>query len=373
VNQKRQFFPISLHHLEPNEGYPFDLYAVIENRYVLIRPKGSSFSAEKILQFMEKKHNKLFIPLSQRNAWNGYLSQRILKSDTSSQEKAMAIKETAWNHVADLYTNENLRSVVQDCHGLVSTMIDFISSDETGLFNLLRLSAHDHYTYNHSLNVAIYAIALAQRIFPGDDEMIFKAGLGGLLHDIGKRNVDPKIINKPGKLTEKEWEIMKKHPAWGKSFLVDALGKPITPSSVSEKLEGTSETQPNTNSVPVSILDGLEELPPEVISVVYQHHESCDGSGYPENASKEEISALAKIGALADVYDALTTDRSYSKARRPQEAIELMVDKMAHRFDPEMFGLFKKAFSSKKAEEAFEETTTEKVLEEKLKKLAKAS
>jgi len=194
---KKEYFPINITRLEPDSVYPFDIYAFIDGHHVMIRPKNTEITAEQILALLEKKHRKIWVPITQRNDWNAFLSLKILSEDTSSHEKAMAIKESAWNHIADLYNKENLKEVVGDCHMLVTNLIDYIASDDAGLFNLLRLSAHDHYTYNHSLNVGVFSIALARKIFKGDDEMIFKAGLGGILHDIGKRNVSPDIINNP--------------------------------------------------------------------------------------------------------------------------------------------------------------------------------
>jgi response regulator RpfG family c-di-GMP phosphodiesterase len=336
-----QYFPINLSQLTPNGSHPFDIYLQIEGRFILFRPAEELLSSGKFLQLMEKNQMRLWVPKNQRLIWNEYLAKKILSSNTSTEEKAIAIKETAWANITDLYNKEDIGETLQESHTLISTMIEYISSEPKGISNLLLLSAHDSYTYNHSLDVAVYCIAIAQRLFKGEDEMIFNAGLGGLLHDIGKRKVSQSIINKPGPLTDDEWTIMKKHPGYGKFCLEDAI------SSNKENPDAQSLQKENQKSGRIVVPTPLQTLPESVLAVVYQHHESCDGSGYPENLSKDEIDPLAKIAALADVFDALTTNRSYSKAMSFQEAMDLMVEKISHRFDPEMFKLFSRSFAGK--------------------------
>ena len=185
-------------------------------------------------------------------------------------------------------------------------MVSFVSSDVTAVSNLMKLSAHDYYTYNHCVDVAVYSIVLAKKIHGSDNkQLLIQAGLGGLLHDIGKRRIDFNIINKNGKLNAEEWALVQRHPEFG-----------------------------------VEYLTGQPSIPDESIKVVEQHHENFDGTGYPKKLSGNQITALARLTSIADVFDALTTKRSYHKPLSPTDALALMQSMQPGKFDPALFGSF---------------------------------
>jgi HD-GYP domain-containing protein (c-di-GMP phosphodiesterase class II) len=129
--------------------------------------------------------------------------------------------------------------------------------------------------------------------------------VGYLLHDIGKKDISTDILNKKGKLNDEEWAIIKKHPLIGYELLVKISGK------ISE----------------------------EVAQIVLQHHEKCDGNGYPRNLKDSEIGRYGKICAIADVYDALTTRRSYKEALSKMAAFTIMQDSKGH-FDQQLLTRF---------------------------------
>jgi HD-GYP domain-containing protein (c-di-GMP phosphodiesterase class II) len=128
-----------------------------------------------------------------------------------------------------------------------------------------------------------------------------------MLHDVGKKRVRYEVINKPGPLDDDEWQEILKHPEWG-----------------------------------VEILEQTGELTPEIRGIVLSHHENHDGTGYPHGISGSEIPPLTKIVTIADIYDAVTSKRSYAEPLKPSEALHLMKDKMANKFDPKIFGRFHK-------------------------------
>ena len=176
--------------------------------------------------------------------------------------------------------------------------------------SLMRLSRHDYYTYNHCVDVAVYSIVLARRIFGEEKDFLIAAGLGGLLHDIGKREIDLSVINKKGALTPDEWAEIKRHPTTGRACLQN-----------------------------VSCVPDLSRL------VVYQHHENFDGTGYPQGLKGDDICNLARVVTIADVFDALTTERSYHRAISPKEAMNTMFGMQPGKFDPAIFRSFNKNFS----------------------------
>lgn len=155
------------------------------------------------------------------------------------------------------------------------------------LSSVTKLRKHDDYTFQHSMNVSIYAASLAAHLGMSkkDVESIANAGI---LHDVGKMLVPSKVLNKPGKLTDGEFKVMKDHVQLGYDFL---------------KKEG---------------------IPEEMLRLAYEHHERYNGSGYPRGLKDSEISLEGKIGAVVDIYDAITSDRVYHKGMEPPSALKLM-------------------------------------------------
>jgi len=153
--------------------------------------------------------------------------------------------------------------------------------------SMTKLKYHDNYTFLHSMNVSIFASSLAAHLGMNKDEIEFIAQ-AGLLHDAGKMLVPIEILNKPGKLTEEEFKIMKNHVILGYEYLVK------------------------------------QGLPKKMLNLVLQHHERYDGSGYPQGLKDEQISVEGKIGAVVDIYDAITSDRCYHKGIEPPAALKLM-------------------------------------------------
>jgi putative nucleotidyltransferase with HDIG domain len=170
----------------------------------------------------------------------------------------------------------------------LARMYESIDDNSIIINALNRIKIMDKYTFTHSINTAFYSMFIA--IWMGlDDQQIVNATQAGLLHDIGKIYIPNEILNKSGKLTENEYEIIKKHTLYG-YFLMNEFG----------------------------------EFSQEVKRAVLFHHERVDSSGYPLNATSEIIGLTARIVAIADMYDAMTTDRVYKKGVPPIEAIKFL-------------------------------------------------
>lgn len=155
------------------------------------------------------------------------------------------------------------------------------------LSSIAKLKHYDDYTFLHSMNVGVFASSLAAHLGMNhrDIERIAQAGV---LHDIGKMLVPQNVLNKPGKLTEEEYKIMKSHVTLGYDLLVK-MG-----------------------------------LPEQMLNLAYEHHERYDGSGYPRRLTDKDISIEGKIGAVVDIYDAITSDRVYHKGMEAPSALRLM-------------------------------------------------
>jgi putative nucleotidyltransferase with HDIG domain len=190
-------------------------------------------------------------------------------------------------------------------------LVDEISSsvmrNPGALISLARLKTADDYTYMHSVAVCALMVALAGQLRL-DEEQIRAAGMSGLLHDLGKAMMPMEVLNKPGKLTDEEFTIIKSHPVEGHRLLVEG---------------GT-----------------VGEIP---LDVCLHHHEKVDGTGYPHHLKGDEISLFAKMGAVCDVYDAITSNRPYKAGWDPAESIRKMTEWSKGHFDERIFQGFVKS------------------------------
>ncbi len=186
----------------------------------------------------------------------------------------------------------NLRENVKD---IVGAVLD----NDAVMYNLIEVRTYDDYTYFHSANVAILAGILGAKAKLGQQELNHLV-MAGFLHDIGKIFVNPDIINAPRQLTEEERIDMMDHPRRGYEFLASNY-----------------------------------DFPEEVLNAVYEHHEWHNGTGYPRRLKGDEISPLAKILKVADVYDAMTSRRSYHDPYLPSDVVEYIMGRSGMEFDPE--------------------------------------
>ena len=195
--------------------------------------------------------------------------------------------------------------------GQVVALVEEISAsvlrNPNALISLARLKNSDEYTYMHSVAVCALMIALARQLGLSD-EQVREAGMAGLLHDIGKMMIPDAILNKPGKLTDGEFTTVRSHP--------EAGGK---------------------------ILMASQQVSALVLDVCLHHHEKVDGSGYPHRLKGEQISLFAKMGAVCDVYDAITSDRPYKNGWDPAESIRKMAEWCKGHFDEAVFKAFVKS------------------------------
>lgn len=193
---------------------------------------------------------------------------------------------------------------IDDCIYIANNIVEEIRESESMIVETINLSTYDNYTYTHSVNVDILSVVLGVACGLRDDELR-KLSQAALLHDIGKTCVPIEILNKPGKLTDEEFEEIKKHPHYGYNMLKD-------------NYDVSSVTR-------IAILS---------------HHENEDGSGYPRSLTSEHIHLFAKIIHIADVYDALTTKRVYKDAMNPADALEYLMGNSERLFDKELVATF---------------------------------
>jgi len=314
------FFSIRHDLVQTEEPLAFDIYinssAIKEKeKFVKIFNAGGILEANEIETF-HRKYLQLYVPENQRSA---YLKS-LVKSSGDDVAKTTVIKDAAIEYLHNIFdkdkefSTEVLSKSIEGCRDAVESMVDVLDHhDIDSLRGLIAsLSFHDFYTFDHSINVSMYCIAIYRAINPeAPRRELIHAGLGGLLHDLGKIKIPTDILNKPGNLTDEEYAMMKLHPDYGLELLIGGLE--------------------------ISMDIDLQTIS----RVVHEHHENFNGTGYPNRLKgKEEIHFLARICTIADFFDAITTKRSYSDVLPIPEAINTMRKFRGIKLDPEIFDIF---------------------------------
>lgn len=233
------------------------------------------------------------------------LSEEIEIKTVISEE----LRNSAVRAVRDIYVQSRSTGINRDtadnAKAIVQDIIEQIIENKGITVNMIDLKTYDDYTYYHSVNVGVLSLVLGVAL-GRNRPTLYKLGVGALLHDIGKMFIDKDIIDKPDSLTPEEYEEVKKHPTLGYEYLV------------------------NSNlDLPISGLIGI-----------LQHHERNDGSGYPDGLCGKEIHEFGRIIAIADVFDAMTSDRPYRPGMMPSEVMEYLMGGAGTLFDPELVYLF---------------------------------
>src|SRR3989338_744087 len=224
-------------------------------------------------------------------------------------QRAARLCERSKAAVVSMFSDARMGQALQfeQAGELVEEISDSIMRHPNALISLARLKNADEYTYMHSVAVCALMIALARNLGLNEGQ-VREAGLAGLLHDIGKMAIPNEVLNKPGKLTDNEFATVRDHPEAGSRMLIA--------------------------SKQVSAL---------VLDVCLHHHEKVDGSCYPHRLAGEQISLYARMGAVCDVYDAITSDRPYKRGWDPAESIRKMAEWCKGHFDEAVFKAFVKS------------------------------
>ena len=212
------------------------------------------------------------------------------------------IKEVITNIKGNQYAD------IRKLKRLAQKAIHLVIEDESILLGMTMIKNYDEYTFNHSVNVSIYSLAMGKRL-GFSKKILTELGITALLHDIGKSKIPREVLNKPGTLSSEEWEMMKKHPLMGVEIVLN--------------------------------LKQLGEINPRMVVGVFDHHLMNDLSGYPRLFLKKEVSLFGRIIQIADSYDAMTTPRIYKKIPyTPEQALAVMLREKTVHFDPLLLKIF---------------------------------
>ncbi len=305
------YLPIRPDSLKTNTTVGCDIYLLTkttaEVRFVLYCKRDAVFDEAKKEMLVIQKIKSLFIKKEEQPAFFDYLENNFqhIVSDTNipSYERTKIVHRAATNLVKDLFADPGTGNI-ERIKAFAHNMVDYVIHDSKAAESLLKMAVHEYDSYTHSVNVVAVGTLFGQKLGLGPKGL---KGLcaGILLHDVGKTKISTDILNKKGKLTEGEFDIVKKHPELG----VEILRK-----------------------------TGIKFK--EELIITLQHHENDDGSGYPYGLKKGEIHLYGKIARIIDVYGALTANRSYGDAVRPFVALKEMKYGMLNSFDIDLFKKF---------------------------------
>lgn len=304
-DNKEPYVAVKVHLIRPDTVPEINLYIKRGVSFRLFRSGDQEFSALELQAIIDSGIDRVYILRDDAPNMRDYL-ETFLTTPPHNQTIPMEaqvglLRSHAVSLTAEIFRDPSPQSIRKGMK-VVGNFVNVLIRDPSAFYYLINLSSHDPYTYQHSVGVGLNSIALIKKLGYSGESELMDAGVAGLLHDIGKTRVDPAIINKPGKLDEREWAEMSQHSKWSYDIVKD---------------------NPDINE--------------RIRLAMRHHHEDMDGNGYPDRLPGNQISLYAKVVSLADIFNALTTDRTYSKAKSPFEALRLMQEKMSHKFDPDFF------------------------------------
>jgi HD-GYP domain-containing protein (c-di-GMP phosphodiesterase class II) len=232
------------------------------------------------------------------------LREFIKRPDVSIEEKTGRIYSLSEQVMKEFFEYTAPPKFLRTADKVMDLMAECMSQETLGFGGLAEIVNKDYYTYTHSVNVGLYCLTFGVKMKMGPND-IRELGIGGMLHDVGKSKVPYEIVNKKGKLTDSEFREIQKHCLLG-----------------------------------VEILETQGCYGKKVLHMAEHHHEKYEGGGYPHGLEGEDIPYFGRICKVMDVYDALTTRRSYKKPMKPLEALKLMKNDMGEEFDVKLLDRF---------------------------------
>ena len=215
--------------------------------------------------------------------------EREMKNDRVKVTLSESVKERVATGMQFMFNNPKDAEMMNAANSISGELMKAISQNDAIAVDISALKVSDEYTFKHSVDVASIAMIMAKQCNMSD-KSVYQIGLAGLLHDLGKSEIPNEILNKPGRLTDEEFAVIKKHPIYGYNLIKDKT-----------------------------------ELSPEILLGVLQHHEKINGKGYPMGVTDNKLTPFARLLSIADIYDALVTERPYKKGFTPRDSVEMIM------------------------------------------------
>jgi len=260
---------------------------------VLFRSSHLPLTSQSCRELIRMNMNRLYISDNQRHEYHQYLRKHIgrILTDGSVDNftKSSIVYDTARELVGDIFADPTRGKHIRDSQALVESTVQYVLQEPNAFHNMLRVMSFDYNIFSHSVNVGTFSLALAHAAGLTKTGELVELATGALLHDVGKARVSRSILAKPGSLDQSEWEIIRKHPQWG-----------------------------------VELLSETRHISPASYIPIEQHHERRNGAGYPHGLKNNDIHLYGKIVAIADAFDAMTTNRVYRAAEGTFSTLKTM-------------------------------------------------
>jgi HD-GYP domain-containing protein (c-di-GMP phosphodiesterase class II) len=305
------FIPISVATLLPTNAVGLHLYQreLDSESLILYRDADFPLTMEDLHRLRNRGVHRLYITKEARGSYQRYLRKMATTSDPTQvpvSARAGALNEVLRDVLEASFNRNETDKTVVAAEKLGVLAADIITQDAFAVSDLFEVLHHDYATFTHSTNVAFYSAMLGAEL-GFDRKQIEQLTTGGLLHDLGKLEIDETILCKPGKLDDAEFRVIKTHPLIGFRRLA--------------RRDDLTEGQ---------------------LMMTYQHHERLDGKGYPVGCIASDIHPWAKICSIVDVFEALTSHRPYRSPMSHARALEIQMRDAGTAFDPEILKCWRK-------------------------------
>lgn len=302
--ESASLMPIAVELIRCGEKFDFDLFLRDGGAGKPVLYRGKTFPIQQTdLQALQRRGIRtLFIAAEALVDYERYLHEQVLNDASATPDaRFCAVREANRSVFLTAMQDKNVGSIVQVASDLALKLADAVCSHDRTVDQLFHLLSHDYYTYTHVTNVCVYTLALAKSLGISNQQELAVIAIGGLLHDLGKRQVPVDILHKKARLTRQEMAVVKRHPITG-----------------------------------LQELCRRKDLSWDQLMMVYQHHERLDGRGYPANVTAEEILPWSRMCAIADVFDALTSSRPYRGPMAREDVRQFFCTNAGTAFDKEM-------------------------------------
>lgn len=299
-----QYVPVDLKTLVIDKTVDFNLflYHTEQEKFVLFRAQETKFTEENKDTLIKNNVTKLFIELDDYAKFGRYIERHL--GDVISSEDLTIDEKTAWvfqcaeNILDDTFSNPNSKENIIRTDSFVDNYIHYFSEGGADFNHVRDYLSKDYSLARHGLNVCVYAIAIAHKMGITSRHVLDPLGMGSMVHDIGMTHISEEIRNKKEPLIAEEWAIMRRHPILG-----------------------------------MQILERLSIYDKKVLTIVGDHHEKFDGTGYPRQLLKARITDQVRIVTIADIFDALFSSRPYRQAMNLGDAFKTIVKEYKGQID----------------------------------------
>lgn len=309
-----EYIAISVATLRSGNAIGTDLYShdPITSQMRLYKKSDYPLKDDDLQRLLTRGIRRLYITQGGVDRYQEYLRRILINADgdVSLSARVGALNEVVRDVLRERLNARDIDRTVRSISNLGTVVVNVLCDERFVASDLMRILYHDYTTFTHSANVAYYAVLLARTLGTSLGELR-QIGTGALLHDLGKVEISDTILSKPGRLDEFEYRRVKQHPLDGFRQLCN---------------------QP-------SLTQGQ-------LMMVYQHHERLDGSGYPVGCVGDEIHPWARLCAVVDAFEALTSSRPYRPSKKHEQALSVMEQHCGQAFDPEMFQCWKQIIQS---------------------------